>query len=105
MVSFCDLPLSTVGEHLKCYGNYGIGMTKEWGLKNGLNPVIYLCSESNLAKHFGNLLKLFLEKGDNKEWNAFYEIVSLIKTYNGNIEKNGKKLKKISLFYFQRLWK
>ena len=41
LVSFCDLPLSLIRNHLKEYGNYGIGLKKNWGLRNGVTPVMY----------------------------------------------------------------
>lgn len=42
MICFCDIPLSKIDEHVKFYGEYGIGMTKEWGIENNLNPVWYI---------------------------------------------------------------
>ena len=56
MVCFCDLPISMLDNHIngykwvfkgkehefKGYGRFGLGMTKEWGIKNMLNPVTYV---------------------------------------------------------------
>ncbi|HDY7832550.1 TPA: abortive infection system antitoxin AbiGi family protein [Vibrio vulnificus] len=52
MVCFCDIPLSRISEHVSFYGNYGLGMTKEWANANGLNPILYLASENNLMAEF-----------------------------------------------------
>lgn len=46
MVCFCDIAISKLKNHTEFYGNYGIGMTKEWGEKNGLNPLLYISPES-----------------------------------------------------------
>src|SRR5260370_37777432 len=46
MVCFCDLPLSLIGRHLREYGQFGIGLTKDWGMKHGVTPVFYTHRES-----------------------------------------------------------
>jgi hypothetical protein len=46
MVCFCDIPISRIAEHVAFYGSYGIGLTKQWGIKNNLNPVIYFSGDN-----------------------------------------------------------
>ena len=50
LVCFCDIPLTRLGEHVGFYGSYGLGMTKEWALANGLNPVMYIVPGSPLSQ-------------------------------------------------------
>lgn len=50
MIAFCDVPLSMI-KNLK-YGEYGIGLSKEWAKEKGLNPVLYIERNSILAKNF-----------------------------------------------------
>lgn len=47
MVCFCDIPLSQISRHVEKYGGYAIGLSKEWGESNGINPVMYELPNSN----------------------------------------------------------
>jgi hypothetical protein len=58
MVCFCDIPISRLADHLSYYGNYGIGMPEEWGIKNGLNPVTYVNTNSSLCAAHSNIKEL-----------------------------------------------
>jgi hypothetical protein len=49
MVCFCDIPISRIAEHTAFYGEYGLGLINEWGLKNGLLPVIYMLVSSLIS--------------------------------------------------------
>ena len=50
MVCFCDIPLSQIRKHVAVYGQYGIGLTKEWGLGRKVAPVYYLVKDSVSAE-------------------------------------------------------
>jgi hypothetical protein len=54
MISFCDLPLSLAKDQFSKYGNYAIGLSKEWGVANKLNPVIYIEQNSGIAHDLKN---------------------------------------------------
>ena len=41
MISFCNIPLRDVDLYMR-YGKFGIGMSLEWALKNGISPVVYI---------------------------------------------------------------
>jgi hypothetical protein len=42
VVCFCDIPFELVSDHVVQYGEYCIGLTKEWGMKNGITPIRYV---------------------------------------------------------------
>ena len=46
MVCFCDIPLSSIRNHINVYGRYAIGLSKEWGKQKRVSPVMYALSNS-----------------------------------------------------------
>ena len=55
MVCFCDIPLTRIKKHIQDYGSYGIGLTKKWGLKQKISPIIYVDKNSNTVSHIKKL--------------------------------------------------
>lgn len=108
MVSFCDIPLSEIKDHIEKYGSYGIGLTKEWGVKNGMNPVLYLSQNSILSeaiiktlKHFCNVPRI---KDLTKEQKDLAEVLRYIKNYEGVLARNGSTNNKYR-FSDEREWR
>lgn len=58
MVSFCNISIRDVDLYMR-YGNYGIGLTIDWALKNRISPVIYIHENSpfnNLHRQINKIL-------------------------------------------------
>jgi hypothetical protein len=110
MVSFCDIPLSNVKNHIDSYGSYGIGLTKEWAIRNGLNPVLYFEKESKLTDSYRELMAVFKlaqrEKSDLKESkSAYLNILRYIKNYENDLVRSGRDTIKNYRFYDEREWR
>ena len=67
MISFCDLRLSQAKYYLDNYGKFSIGMSQEWGVRNGLNPVVYLEEKSYLSKSYNEAGKFLFELHEDSE--------------------------------------
>src|SRR5580704_9789104 len=73
MISFCDLTimqLSRDSKHTENFGEYGIGLTKDWGIKNRVSPVIYAHETSQPSSQLYNLnllLKTYVNEGKQKQ--------------------------------------
>lgn len=63
MVSFCDIPITRTADHIAKYGQYMIGLNKDFiiDLYNEIiNPVFYLHSK-NLHKAFDDIASMYAE--------------------------------------------
>jgi len=103
MVSFCDIPLSQIKAHISKYGHYGIGLSREWAIKNKLNPVLYIEPDSNVADSYKSLIKYFAEPENKSSKNKtvrkqFLDIVRYIKNYEGSLIRSKKNDREISFF-------
>ena len=107
MISFCDIPLSNSQQHFGTYGYYGIGLSKSWAIRNGINPVIYVDKNSRLARAISELLidqrskDLKFTKEQNKNIVA---IKGFAKNYEGPLSR-GTTHNLHYRFYDEREWR
>lgn len=96
MVSFCDLKLSDIKNHIENFGFYGIGLNKEWAIENDLNPVWYIPINSNQTFYMRHLLENAISlvpqlKDNGKLFTNTVLVLSIfnyIKNYNGDVERS-----------------
>jgi len=106
MVCFCDIPISRIDEHVDFYGSYGIGVTKEWAIKNKLNPLTYVSSGSPVQRALIDIISHVDELPDDKRTEAFHTlrlIHSFAKPISGTM-KMGRALVKRD-FYQESEWR
>lgn len=109
MICFCDIPISRISEHTDFYGQYGIGLTKNWGLTNKLTPVIYAPQGSAAIRIADFLFSLDYEgqpeqkQKNNKTADHIYELISLIKPLSGQMNIGGTIIEKD--FYQENEWR
>jgi hypothetical protein len=131
LVSFCDIPISRIEDHTEVYGEYGIGLTQDWGKSAGLNPLLYVNGKSPFAKELYRAAVTVFEKGEKKtiqptaaedgsvtpqgtaadtaaeqDWTSLYEALHLLsytKPLTGEVRKASGGLTKN--FYAESEWR
>lgn len=107
MVCFCDIPLSRISEHVGFYGEFGVGMTRQWAELNGLNPVLYVAGENNVSSAFREINEHSNKHTtDTQKEEAKVSVRYLLahsKPANGKMVVDGKPVDK--LFYQESEWR
>lgn len=62
MVCFCDIPLSNIAQHTQKYGNYAIGIKKNWAIEQGVSPILYVHEKSRIVEQCRNALEWSIER-------------------------------------------
>lgn len=84
MLSLCDIPIADISEYISRYGGNSIGLSREWGIRNGITPVIYCEKSSALLKEF---IPLILENQNKEIDKFFWRLLSHVKNYEGGLLK------------------
>ncbi|MFA7683347.1 MAG: abortive infection system antitoxin AbiGi family protein [Syntrophales bacterium] len=107
VVSFCDIPLSRITDHVSFYGQYGIGMRRMWGITNGFNPIVYVSETSDLATLMRQISQscIAAHKADKRETHLdnYRRLVGFCKPLEGKMLVGGQFVSKI--FYQESEWR
>ena len=110
MISFCEIPLAQIKEHIEKYGCYGIGLTRNWAIKNKLNPVLYVEPGSFIAQNFRDAFVYFAKLGHldkekhGENLDKLIDLYRYIKNYQGDLVRKEKTYKDYR-FADEREWR
>lgn len=105
IVCFCDIPLAQIQNHSGKYGEYALGLTKKWGKKKGVCPILYTNINSIFDDNLARILYFFdgtpLQNSEYKTklLNLLYSIISYIKPYEEIKDKQNIR------YYDEREWR
>src|ERR1035437_1023729 len=104
MVCFCDIPLSQTAKHMTTYGDYAIGLSKEWGINKGISPVLYIVAGSLVSQA---LHDVFMNNVMNEASGLpnLARLKMFLKAYKGDIYRRGIKQHSDVRFYDEREWR
>lgn len=116
MVSFCDLKLTELKNHMENYGSYGIGLTKRWANQNGLNPVMYISRYCELTDNFMSGLNGIYNHLDklndveqferlNKSYTNVLTTYQYLKNYEGRLIRGDQIVDENYRFADEREWR
>ena len=113
-VCFADIPFAFLKHHIEMYGNVGLGFKKEFIIKQGGQPVIYVpfVEDNRENKSYPKSISSIIEKW-GKEWNKIiqkYQINKEYKSLGWEIQMLRKYIKQFSFkdedcAYYEREWR
>jgi hypothetical protein len=110
MVCFCDLLLSQIKDHINFYGDYGLGLRKNWGLNNGICPIYYVPQETTSALFIQQMAKeisLKIKAKDERDAirKQLHNLYKYLKPYDGLAFNRKEKKMEDHIFYDEREWR
>lgn len=118
MVCFCDIPLSQIRNHIGKYGGYAIGLEKNWGIKNGINPVFYVLPDSFPTNKINDAVNILGEQSENEEItdtkvttelsksrHLMWDFINYMKPYEGKAWNKKNFDGEYTRFYDEREWR
>lgn len=102
MVSFCNIALKDVHQYMR-YGKYGLGMSLDWAIRNGISPVVYIHEKTPFKDFSKKLFSGGLYKNDIGNFDVILNaIVPAIQFFkNWKTIYKGKEI----ITYHEREWR
>ncbi len=109
MVCFTDIPLELSSAHREKYGCYGLGLSKDWAIRKGLNPVSYVVPNSDFMDAFNHLQFVITEDARRRLENGIddnrdYILTDAVMNVAGYMKVYGEEELRQN-FYDEREWR
>jgi hypothetical protein len=116
MTCFCDIPIERHYIHKEKYGNYGIALSKEWGMRNHLSLVNYTHIYSGISSSMRVICNYYPQYLSNRSEdedavhafkNSFSILLMTSKPYEGKVfDKESRQWSnKTHRFYDEKEWR
>jgi hypothetical protein len=105
LVSFCDLPVSLIPNHVRAYGDFGIGLNKSWGVRHGVTPVSYTHRRAQTRKPVARLVAKARRSGDMATADGLRLLAAYSKPFRGFAWRGNRRSKARVHFYDEREWR
>ncbi|RLL46912.1 hypothetical protein D8M04_06865 [Oceanobacillus piezotolerans] len=86
---FADIPINDLSLHMEKYSNFGLAFKKEFLVKNGANPVLYIASNGMVESSFYKQDIVNREHFFKKSMKEYFETMDEIRAYL--VKKEGSK--------------
>jgi hypothetical protein len=107
IVCFCDIPIGRITDHVGFYGSYGLGMSRDWALRNGINPIAYYSQASPICHEFLEALRgaqdMKTKDPNDKTRDCLHTMLAYAKPVSGTIIVQGSHVLKD--FYLENEWR
>ena len=108
VVCFCDTPLNLASVHSEMYGKFAIGLNKDWGIRELMNPILYLSKRSEVQRLIDEFHKMNPEANSDANCDKLRTIISNLlfytKPYVGDYNHNSETYKNYK-YYDEREWR
>ena len=106
-VCLCDIPIGRITDHVGFYGSYGLGMSRDWALRSGINPIAYYSKASPICQTFLVAIRgaQDAKKKDPKDKmsDCLHTMLAYAKPVSGTMMAQGKPVPKE--FYLESEWR
>lgn len=96
MICFCDINLHKMASHIDFYGGYGIAFSKDWGIKQGIQPIQYVNPHSPMRKDFTEAFKYAIEsETEDAAQNFLLSQMYYLKPITGTMQREDEERERI----------
>ena len=71
---FTDIPIDKISSHTSTYGEFGIGLSREWAIRNKAQPMVYVGETGFINGLIRVVNDINLSKAPNKNNNVFSDL-------------------------------